>query len=521
VRLTGLEIPRRHDRTGRKHAPLMKKQSLWLDTSPPEEFPRLQGSLEVDVLIVGGGITGLTTAYLLKEAGLRVAVVDQNQIAWGETSRTTAHVTFVTDTRLHELASTMGKEEAQAFWGAGHLAMEQIEELATKLRIRCELKRVPGYLFAAVGKDTKKEIDSLKEDALLASAFGFDAYFIESDPLFHRPAIRFPNQLKFHPLKYVNALAKAVPGNGCHVFSKTSGSNIDSEKHELHTDSGVIRYTSLIAATHVPIQGERGTLGAALFQTKLAAYSTYAIEAEIEPRAESLFWDTNDPYLYIRIDQRDGVCSVIIGGEDHKTGQEEDPEARYGKLEEILKKAFPEANLRHRWSGQVLETPDGFPYIGEVAERQFLATGFAGNGITLGTFSAILIQDLVTGKANPWTELFAPSRKALEGAWDYVRENKDYLAYFIKDRLRPAGSAEALSRRTGDVLKVDGKKRAVYRDEHGNQFVLSPVCPHMGCIVAWNDAEKTWDCPCHGSRFTATGDLIAGPAESNLEMIKA
>ncbi len=495
----------------------MKKQSLWIDTANEQDFPQLSGEVKVDVLVVGGGITGITTAYLLKQAGCRVAVVDLKSIGGGETAHTTAHLSFVTDTRLHELASRLGQQQAQAFWGAGHLALQQIGGIANELKISCELKRVPGYLFAATAKDPKKEAKSLREDALIANALGFDAAFVESDPLFQRPAVRFPNQLKFHPLKYVNAIARSLPGSGCHVFSRTSGSNINSDKHELKTDLGTITYDAVVAATHVPIQGERDTFGAALFQTKLAAYSTYVIEAEIESVAESLFWDTDDPYLYYRFDRREGRCFVILGGEDHKTGQEEDTETRYERLESILKKNFPEAKPRHRWSGQVLETPDGLPYIGEVAERQFLATGFSGNGITLGTFSAILIRDLITGISNPWTELFAPHRKATVGVLEYVRENKDYPAYLLKGWLTPTATVDELRRGSGDVLKLNGEKRAVYCDEQGKRTMLSPICPHMGCIVAWNDAEKTWDCPCHGSRFSATGELIAGPAESGLE----
>jgi glycine/D-amino acid oxidase-like deaminating enzyme/nitrite reductase/ring-hydroxylating ferredoxin subunit len=497
----------------------MKKLSLWLDTSAPPDFPKLQGRVAADVVVVGGGITGLTTAYLLKKIGCRVAVVDQRTIGGGETAHTTAHITLVTDIRLHELASQIGERQAQALWGAGYLAMNQIEEIARELRTDCELKRVPGYLFAAIGKDTKKERESLQRDAELASQLGFDADFIESDPLFQRPAVRFPNQLKFHPLKYVNALVKTLPGDGCHVFSRTSGSNIDSEKRELHTDAGVISYQALVIATHVPIQGERGTFNAALFQTKLAAYSTYALEAEIDPVAESLFWDTNDPYLYLRFDRRGDACSVIIGGEDHKTGQEEETETRYERLEKILKENFPSAKPRHRWSGQVIETPDSLPYIGEVAHRQFLATGFSGNGMTLGTFSAMLIRDLISGNSNPWNGLFAPNRKAIVGTWDYVLENKDFPTYFIKNWISSPASDGGINRCEGRVAKIDGKKRAIYCDEHGKRTVLSPICPHMGCIVTWNDAEKTWDCPCHGSRFTATGELIAGPAESELKPV--
>ena len=174
----------------------------------------------------------------------------------------------------------------------------------------------------------------------------------------------------------MNAIAKALPGKGCHVFSRTSGSKIDSDKHQLTTDEGTISYDAVVAATHVPIQGERDTFGAALFQTKLAAYSTYAVEAEVPDMAESLFWDTTDPYLYLRFDQREGVSSLILGGEDHKTGQEEDTENRYEKLSSILAKTFPGAKPRHRWSGQVLETHDGLPYIGEVAPHRLLRQDF-------------------------------------------------------------------------------------------------------------------------------------------------
>jgi glycine/D-amino acid oxidase-like deaminating enzyme/nitrite reductase/ring-hydroxylating ferredoxin subunit len=497
----------------------MKNQSTWFDTSPPFDFPQLEERVEVDVLVVGGGITGLTTAFLLKAAGRRVAVVDQSTIGGHETARTTAHVTFVTDARLHQLADDLGETEAHAMWDAGEIAMWQIQNLVAELGIDCGLKQVPGYLFAAVGMDAVKARKSLQRDAALAAKFGFDAEFIESDPLFQQPAVRFPNQLKFHPLKYVNALAMALPGAGSHVFARTSGSDIDAEKRELRANTGTIRYETLVAATNVPIQGERGTLRATLFQTKLASYSTYAIEAEIDGFAESLFWDTNDPYLYLRFDRDGDRSSLIIGGEDHKTGQHENTSGCVDKLEQVLKKTFPSAKPVRNWSGQVIETLDGLPFIGEVDERQFLATGFSGNGMTFGTFSGILIRDLIEGKPNPWSELFSPRRKRLAGAWDYLRENKDYPAYLVKDRLSTSGSVESLHPCSGEIVTIDGKKRAVFSDENGKRTALSPVCPHMGCIVAWNDAEKTWDCPCHGSRFSADGKLIAGPAESDLERV--
>jgi len=493
----------------------MKKQSLWLETAQMPELPPLSGTIEVDVVVVGAGITGITTAWLLKKSGCRVAVIDQYGVGGGETGHTTAHLTYVTDRRLSELTDSLGAKPAQAFWEAGLEGMRQIDENVAELGLDCGLRQVPGYLFAAVGKDEEKS--SLERDARLARDYGFEADLLAQDPLFGRPAIRFPNQLKFHPLQYLAGLAKQIPGNGSQIFGKTRSGEVNGDRHELHTENGVISYGALVAVTHIPIQGERGTFGAALFQTKLAAYSTYAIEAATDCIPESLFWDTNDPYLYLRFDRREKGCSVIIGGEDHKTGQDEETEARYQRLEKSLKSLLPSARPSRRWSGQVWETIDGLPYIGEVAERQFVATGFSGNGMTLGTFSAMLIRDLIGGRKNPWTDLFSPDRKALSGTWEYVRENVDFPVRFLADRLRPASALEDLSRCSGAIVRVDGKKRAVYLDEHGKRTVLSPVCPHLGCIVEWNAAEKTWDCPCHGSRFMPTGDLIAGPAESGLE----
>jgi Rieske Fe-S protein len=262
-------------------------------------------------------------------------------------------------------------------------------------------------------------------------------------------------------------------------------------------------------------------LGAALLQTKLALYSTYAIGARLPEGTvpEASFWDTADPYNYLRLDRRDACDYAILGGADHKTGQESDTERNYRALEQHLQRLFPHAIIDHRWSGQVIETPDGLPYIGETAPRQFIATGFAGNGMTFGTLAAIMARDAITGVKNPWRELFDPHRKKLRAVVDYLRENKDYPFYLVRDRLRGAedGGLAQLQPGEGKIIRAGGKKVAAYRDKQGKVTSLSPVCTHLGCIVHWNVAEKTWDCPCHGSRFGPNGEPIGGPAESPLE----
>ena len=440
----------------------MKKKSLWLDTVPCAEYPPLAGRVSVDVAVVGAGITGLTAAYLLKKEGRTVAVLDQQNVGQGETAHTTAHLTFVTDARLSELAQRLGKDAARTFWESGVVAMNRIEAIAAELGVECELQRVPGFLFAALGAEPGKEEETLRQDAILAAEFDFEAEMISKDPVFGRPAIRFPNQLKFHPLKYLDALARAVEGDGSYIFGRTCGSNVTSESREIHAGGGVVAYGRLVAATHAPIQGERGALAAAVFQTKLAAYSTYAIEADPgEFVAESLFWDTNDPYYHFRFDRRGQETSVILGGEDHKTGTEDDTENRFARLEKVLGKRFPKARPVRRWSGQVLETPDGLPYIGEAAEHQYLSTGYSGNGITLGTFGAMLIADLIAGRANPAAKLFAPGRSALKSAGSYLRENLDFPLHFFGDRLRPPASPEDVRRNSGALVRIEGKRSAV------------------------------------------------------------
>jgi nitrite reductase/ring-hydroxylating ferredoxin subunit len=317
------------------------------------------------------------------------------------------------------------------------------------------------------------------------------------------------------------ALAQRIPGDGSHIFEKTEAGEFSAERGLIIANGHRIRFKYVILATHVPLQGRTGQLSAALLQTKLAAYSTYALGAKLAGghAPEALFWDTGNPYLYLRVDRRAGGDYAILGGADHKTGQEEDTEKPFAMLERALHGIWPDAAIDHRWSGQVIESVDGLPYIGESAEGQFVATGFGGNGLTYGTLAAIMARDRVLGLRNPWEDLFSVERKEFSSLWNYLKENKDYPYYIAQSQIAATAgnNFEAVGRGEGKILRIDGTKVAVYRDDHGVVSTLCPVCPHLGCLVAWNGAEKTWDCPCHGSRFTAKGGLIAGPAEKSLE----
>jgi len=499
----------------------MRNVPFWINSAPIKRFSRLERNLRVDVVVVGAGVTGITTAYLLKKAGSTVALIERERVASVDTGHTTAHLTYTTDVELQRLVGTFGKDHAQAAWDAGEAAIDEIERIIGQESIECEFTRVPAYVHVRVGGSTKKEASSLKKEADLAAKLGFDTAYLESAPYFNLPAVRFANQAKFHPRKYLRSLVEKIPGNGSQVFEKSAAAEFDAEKRRVKVNRNWISFDRVVMATNNPLVGFASVVGATLLQTKLSLYTSYALSGRLpsDTVPEALFWDTREPYDYLRIDRRQGFDYLIYGGEDHKTGQKRQTQRAYARLWRRLKKIIPKARIDHRWSGQVICTPDGLPYIGENAERQFVATGYCGNGITFGTVAAMMARDWVTGRKNPWIDLFAVDRKKFKGAtWNYLRENKDYSYYMIKDRIaRPeADSVREVRCGEGMIIGSRGKKIAAFRDREGDLFKLSPVCPHLGCHVRWNSAESTWDCPCHGSRFKPTGEVIAGPAEDGL-----
>jgi glycine/D-amino acid oxidase-like deaminating enzyme/nitrite reductase/ring-hydroxylating ferredoxin subunit len=502
----------------------MRNVPVWIDTARIQKFPKLEKNLSVDVVVVGAGVTGITTAYLLKKAGSTVALIERERVASIDTGHTTAHLTYVTDLQLQELARNFGNDHAQAAWDAGAAAIDEIERIVREEQSDCEFTRVPAYVHVPVDGSSKKEASSLKKEADLAAKLGFDAAYLNSAPYFNLPAVRFANQAKFHPRKYLRYLVAKIPGSGSQVFEKSAAGEFDPKKRRVKVNRSWISFDRVVMATNNPLVGLASVVGATLLQTKLSLYTSYVLGARLpaDTIPEALFWDTRDPYDYLRIDRNRGFDYLVYGGEDHKTGQKKKTQKAHVRLWQRLKKIAPEAHVDHRWSGQVISTADGLPYIGENAERQFIATGYCGNGITFGTIAAMMARDWATGRKNPWTELFAVERKKIKGAvWNYLRENKDYPYYMIKDRLAraEADSVRELKPGEGMIVGRRGKKVAAFRDSNGNIHRLSPVCTHLGCLVRWNPAESTWDCPCHGSRFKPTGEVIAGPAEEPLPPI--
>jgi len=493
----------------------------WSASASFPPFAKLDEDASADVVVVGGGITGLTTAYLLASAGKSVVLLERDRCALSDTGHTSAHLTMVTDTRLSELAERFGRTHAQAVWDAGLAAIAQVDQAVSTHAIDAGFEWVDGYLHAPADDNSAEQTKALREDAALADALGFDVEYLDRVPIAGVPGVRFEAQARIHPRKYLAGLARTITEKGGRIHEHSEAAEFSDQPLTVKANGRSVTCRDIVIATHNPLVGIGGTAGAALFQTKLALYSSYVIAAKVAKGAvpDVLAWDTADPYHYLRVEPHRDYDLVLFGGEDHKTGQEPDTEGCYRRLERRLIQMIPAATLTHRWSGQVIETPDGLPYIGRSAEHQYSATGYSGNGLTFGTLAAMMISDAILERTNPWTELFDPNRKALgRGLWEYIKENADYPYYMIRDRFAgvEGRSLRAVKRGQGKIIERNGSKIAAYRDPSGVVTLRSATCTHLGCAVGWNPAERTWDCRCHGSRFKPDGQVIAGPAESPL-----
>jgi glycine/D-amino acid oxidase-like deaminating enzyme/nitrite reductase/ring-hydroxylating ferredoxin subunit len=503
----------------------MDTNSYWIDSASLPRFAKLTRDQHVDVVVVGGGITGLTAAYLLTTAGKSVAVIERGRCAGIDTGHTSAHLTMVTDKPLSDLVDEFGRDHAQAAWDAGLAAIARIDSMIRKHRIDCAFAWVEGYRHRSWTDDERGEHDRFAREAAVASDLGFDATFVEEVPGRGGPGVRFDGQARFHPRKYLAGLARAVRDAEGQIYEHTNADGFLEDPLRVKIGGRTLTCEDIVLATHNPLVGVSGMVSATVLQTKLALYTSYVIAGRA-PRGtvpDALLWDSSDPYHYLRTEPHRTFDLVIFGGEDHKTGQVESTTACYDRLGRTLASFLPAVQVTHRWSGQVIETPDGLPYIGRTADHQWIATGFAGNGMTFGTLGAMIAADGILGHRNPWTDLFDPERSAIRrGARQYLVENKDYPYYLIRDRFAGAQgrSLRAVKRGRGVVIERAGAKVAAYRDESGAVTLRSATCTHMGCLVGWNDAERTWDCPCHGSRFQPDGSVLSGPAETPLAKVE-
>ncbi len=500
--------------------------SVWMRTAEVPPQPELTEDVRADVCIVGAGIAGMTTAYMLTREGKSVVVIDDGPVSGGETARTTAHLANALDDHYYELERLHGEQGARLAAASHTAAIDRIETIVREKKIDCDFTRLDGYLFVPEGES----VEELDRELKAAHRAGLkDVERVESAPLESfdtGPALRFPRQGQFHILKYINGLAAAVKRNGGRIFTQTHAEKIEggADAHVKTRGGAIISASAVVVATNTPVND------LVAIHTKQAAYRTYVIGARIPRNSVPtiLLWDTLDPYHYVRLQKVEGDGAsggydvLIVGGEDHKTGQAEDFDERYNRLEAWTRERFPMVeSIEYRWSGQVMEPIDSLAFIGRNpldADNVFIATGDSGHGMTHGTIAGMLITDLIMGRENEWETLYNPSRKSLRSAVEFAKENLNVAAQYTD--LVTGGevsNVEEIAAGSGAVLRRGLTKVAVYRDEGGALHERSAVCTHLGCIVDWNAAEKSWDCPCHGSRFDKRdGHVLNGPAISAL-----
>jgi glycine/D-amino acid oxidase-like deaminating enzyme/nitrite reductase/ring-hydroxylating ferredoxin subunit len=498
--------------------------SLWKATEPLREFPRLSGETQADVVVVGAGIAGITAAYTLCQAGKRVIVLDDNAVGGGETGQTTAHLSSALDDRYTEIEREHGVEGSRLAYQSHQTAIAKIAEIVQAEGIDCDFERLDGYLF--LGGDDEPGL--LEEELRAAHRAGFTAVeLLPRAPLttFNTGVcLRFPRQGQLHPLKYLNGVAEAVVRMGGRIHTGNHVSKVEGGPVTCVEGDGFrVSAGAVVVATNSPISDYVS------IHTKQAPYRTYVIGARVPPGVipRALYWDTPDPYHYVRLQRlADGGEMLVVGGEDHKTGHDDDADARFRRLEAWARERFPIESVELAWSGQVLEPADLMAFIGRDpsgAENVYIATGDSGHGMTHGTIAGMLIPDLILKIPNPWESLYSPGRITLSvpSAKEFVKENVDVAVQYT-DRLR-GGEVESereVEPGTGAILSRGGKKIAAYRGGDGVLVERSAICTHLGCVVHWNSLERSWDCPCHGSRFTPTGEVLNGPALAPLPPVE-
>ncbi|CAN5507909.1 FAD-dependent oxidoreductase [soil metagenome] len=496
------------------------RTSTWEANARPFSFPRLEEDVAVDIAIVGAGITGTTLASELADAGVRVALVDARSVGGNVTRHSTGHLTSLMDAEYHRVAKDFSPEVARLVAESTTAAIDHVERNCERFGIDAGFKRVPATYFT----ESLEDVDHLRKEFEAARSAGLPVTY-ENEirlPFPTAGGIRLENQAWFNPLAYTLGLAESLAERGVQIFENTRVVDIShGDRVVMRTEGGTtISAGRAVLCTHTP-------LGFDPLQTVLSPYRSYVIGADLSDRdayPDGLYFDTMEPYNYYRTAEVDGRPILVAGGADHPTGEMKDPNP-YGSLEAFVAKRFPVSAIRFRWSAQVFVSADGLPYIGPSALRKnvFVATGLRGDGLLWGTVAGIMLAKLARGEEHPWTPAYDSTRfKPVTSGPSFIKENVENAVHFIADRFKhDAPKLAGIASGEGGIVDVDGSQTAAYRDDEGHLHLLSPVCQHMKCIVSWNSADRTWDCPCHGARYDAkTGEVISGPAMHGLPLLR-
>ncbi|WP_436930860.1 FAD-dependent oxidoreductase [Halosimplex halobium] len=521
------------DRSEPDGDPAGRHESLWTATSEPTDYGPLDGDIRVDAAVVGGGIAGIATAFELVERGRSVAVVERERILDWTTGRTTAKVTALHGLVYDHLIDHFGVERARQYADANRAAIDRIADTVDRLDIDCEFGRVPAYTYvesSADRRDVRREVDA-------ARRLGLPASFVESTELPYEVAgaVRFDDQAYFHPRKYLLALAERVAdqgtgeGGGAGGQSGSAGGGIyeetvvtevdDGDPCRLETDRGEVVADDVVLATHFPVSDH------ALYFSRLSPKRSYVLAARLSgDPPDGMYYDPGEPYFSVR-PHAGSESLVLIGGQNHRTGHADSTTDRYRKLERRARERFDVEAVEYRWATQDYVSVDSVPFVGRAAPQLdgvYVATGFGGWGMTNGIAASVVLPDLITGRSNPWSDVYDPTRFEFGASKsDLVSHNRHAMEHLLSGRVRGRPDIDLSGLAPGEATVADERDDpvAVYRDEDGAVHAVSAVCPHMGCLVSWNDGERSWDCPCHGSRFDVDGSVLDTPAVDDLDPV--
>lgn len=491
-----------------------KPTTLWLDTTPPTDFPPLEGDLQTDVAVLGGGIVGVLTAWFLREAGLNVILLESRRILTGVTGHTTAKITALHGLIYHHLTDAFGIDKARIYAEANRSAIESYATLIRDKGIDCDFRRLPAYTCA----ETKEELESIRKEVGAAKAVGLPVFFADSVdlPFPVHGAVGLAEQALFHPRKFLLALVGELTAGGGRIFEKTRALHLrPGHPVEIETDRGCVRAGHVVQATHFPF------FDPGLFFARMYPKRSYVLALRLGGAVpQGMFITTSDPFHSLRPHPLGGEDILLFGGENHKTGHGDSTAERYRRLEAFARGYFDVRSVEYRWSTHDSVTSDRVPFIGAPLFKNIhVAAGFGGWGMTQGMIAATLLRDRILGQPNPWADFYDPARITRTGTGRLLRENIDAATHLVKDRLVAPDRFDPaqLPAGEGGVIRRKGLEIGIARDRQGNLNAVAPACTHLGCIVSWNDGEQSWDCPCHGSRFDIDGRVIHGPAVKDLE----
>jgi glycine/D-amino acid oxidase-like deaminating enzyme/nitrite reductase/ring-hydroxylating ferredoxin subunit len=492
---------------------LSRGRSYWNDTAPAPDFPSLSGDISVDVAIVGGGLVGITAARLLKDQGRTAAVMEARRVGSQVTGKSTAKVTSQHTVIYQTLEKKFGEEKARLYAEAQEAGIRLIGELAAEHGIGADIETKAAYAW------TRDEnfVSQIEKEVEVARKLGLPAVLTRETglPFDVRAAMRFENQSQFHPTKYVAGLARTIPGGGSHVFENSRV--LDWEPTRVVTDRGSVSARHVIMATHLPL-GQVGGYYAMAYPR-----AEPVIAARIGRVPDGMYINLEQPHRSIRTHTREhGDVYGIVAGASFKPGDVDAERKSFQDIESWLSENFQPGPVEYRWVNEDYTSMDQAPFVGWSSSRgegYLVATGFAAWGISNGTAAAIMLTDLIGGKQNRWLELFDATRvKPIAGGAQFVKGNVEVAAHLVRGYLsRKPKSFDELGRGEAAIMKIGGSDIAAFKDEQGQVHAVAAACTHMGCIVGWNETDRTWDCPCHGSRFELSGEVIHGPATRPLD----